>query len=455
METYFYKMMLLSAIFILGYFLFLEKEKNHIFKRFYLLMSLLFSLLIPLISITYESVAIEENINFSNHPIEILPKTQLAETSLFTLENVIFVIYFLGFIFFLSKFLWGFFQIFKTIRNSEKSKLNNYTIILNKNKITPYSFWNYIFLYKNDFLENKIDAKILQHEEAHVLQKHSLDVVFIEILLCVFWFNPVFYFYKKAMITNHEFLADEAVLQKNQDVENYQKLILNELISEKILFTHPFNLNNTKKRIIMMTTKSTKIGKLKSYLTIPISAILFFAFVEKVPAKVETKNNRNSIFIKRKNQEITHNILLKNDTISPKKKEENKTEKVFKNQVNKLQESIKKRQKINQLPPPLPPILTPAEFPDGVNKLRQKIAENFDLQALSNEKGTLKTVLNISVSRNGTIEKITAEGENEAFNKEAVRSFKLANKNIKWKSGENYGKPCLTTMTFPITMNFE
>ena len=94
-------------------------------------------------------------------------------------------------------------------------------------------------------------------------------------------------------VTNHEFLADEVVLSQNNDIISYQKLILYELISEKILFTHPFNLHNTKKRIVMMTNKLTKIAKLKSYLTLPISALLFFAFVEKVPAKIENTVNKS------------------------------------------------------------------------------------------------------------------------------------------------------------------
>ena len=450
METYIYKIIALSAIFILLYFVFLEKEKNHVFKRFYLFTSILFSALIPLMSITYGSILAEENVILSNQKMIIIPEKQLVESSIFTLENILLVIYFLGFLFFFAKFLFGLFQIYKTIRNSEKRKFNHYTIILNKNKITPHSFWNYIFLYKNDFLENKIDAKILQHEEAHVLQKHSLDVVFIEFLLCVFWFNPAFYFYKKAMITNHEFLADEAVLQKNQDVENYQKLILTELISEKILFTHPFNLNNTKKRIVMMTTKITKIAKLKSYLTLPISATLFFAFVEKVPAKVEMNDERKSAFIKEKNQEILHAMQLKNDTISPKKMEENKTEKFFKKQVNKLQKTIKNRQEINQSSPP---ILTPAQFPGGMNALRQKFAENIDTNNFS-EKGTLKGIILFNVQPDGKTADVFYEFDNKTFQSKAQEAIEKSLKGVTWKPGTLNGKPVASQLKLPITMNF-
>ena len=412
---------------------------------------MLFSVLIPLISITYGEIRIEKHTIVNHQEIIILPETKWVEFSVYTIENILLGIYLLGLTILLLKFSWGIFKLIKEIKTSEKIKQNNFTFILKQNKITPYSFWNCIFLNKKDFLDGKIDAKIILHEKTHINQKHSIDVLFIELLLCVFWFNPAFYFYKKAMITNHEFLADEAVLQKNQDVENYQKLILTELISEKILFTHPFNLNNTKKRIVMMTTKITKIAKLKSYLTLPISATLFFAFVEKVPAKVEMNDERKSAFIKEKNQEILHAMQLKNDTISPKKKEENKTEKFFKKQVNKLQKTIKNRQEINQSSPP---ILTPAQFPGGMNALRQKFAENIDTNNFS-EKGTLKGIILFNVQPDGKTADVFYEFDNKTFQSKAQEAIEKSLKGVTWKPGTLNGKPVASQLKLPITMNFE
>lgn len=451
METYIYKMIALSAIFILLYFVFLEKEKNHRFKRFYLLSSALFSVFIPLISIPYGSIEVAESISQNNAELMILPETKLVEPSIFTTENLLWAIYILGFSILFLKFSWGIFKLIKEIKFSEKIKQDHYQFILKQNKFTPYSFWNAIFLNKTDFLEEKIDDKIILHEKAHINQKHSFDVLFIEIMLCIFWFNPAFYFYKKAMMTNHEFLADEEVLKQNQDVENYQKLILNELISEKIVFTNPFNLNNTKKRIVMMTAKSTKYGRLKSYLTLPISAILFFTFVEKIPAKVEMNDERKSAFIKEKNQEILHAMQLKNDTISPKKKEENKTEKVFKKHVNKLQKTIKNRQEINQSSPP---ILTPAQFPGGMNALRQKFAENIDTNNFS-EKGTLKGVIWFNVPPDGKTADVFYEFDNKTFQSKAQEAIEKSLKGVTWKPGTLNGKPVASQLKLPITMNFE
>ena len=458
METYIYKMIALSAIFILLYFVFLEKEKNHHFKRFYLLISALFSVLVPLLSIPYGSIEVVESISQNNAELMILPETKLVEPSIFTKENLLWAIYIVGFSLLFLKFSWGIFKLIKEIKFSEKIKQDHYQFILKQNKFTPYSFWNAIFLNKSDFLEGKIDYKIILHEKAHVNQKHSIDVIFIEIMLCVFWFNPAFYFYRKAIVTNHEFLADEVVLSQNNDIISYQKLILDELISEKILFTHPFNLHNTKKRIVMMTNKLTKIAKLKSYLTLPISALLFFAFVEKVPAKIEnTVNNSLQKIVKKGEAQFSETqvsnieksalknemISIKKDTIKPKKQ---KLEKV-------------KDENIEMIPPP-PPVKeitsqAEPEFPGGLAVLRNKLAENFDVSKMKNSKGTLKGVLIIIVSEDGKSYNANYQFDDENFKTAAKDALEKTLKGVEWKPGTLNGKPVASQFKMPITMNFE
>ena len=458
METYIYKMIALSAIFILLYFVFLEKEKNHHFKRFYLLISALFSILVPLISINYGAIEVVENINPNNSELMILPETKLVESSIFTTENMLWAIYIVGFSLLFLKFSWGIFKLIKEIKFSEKIKQDHYQFILKQNKFTPYSFWNAIFLNKSDFLEGKIDYKIILHEKAHVNQKHSIDVIFTEIMLCVFWFNPTFYFYRKAIVTNHEFLADEVVLSQNNDIISYQKLILDELISEKILFTHPFNLHNTKKRIVMMTNKLTKIAKLKSYLTLPISALLFFAFVEKVPAKIENTVNKSLQKIVKKGEaqfsetQVSNieksafkneMISIKKDTIKPKKQK-----------VKKVKE-----ENTEMIPPP-PPVekiesQTQAEFPGGNAALRQKFIENFDSSKLQNKKGMFKGTINFIISEDGKSYNANYQFDDENFKTAAKDALEKTLKGVEWKPGTLNGKPVASQFKMPITMNFE
>src|SRR5690606_39609713 len=68
---------------------------------------------------------------------------------------------------------------------------------------------------RNEYENNQIDQELFVHEKAHITQKHSLDILFIEALQILFWFNPLIYLYKKAMKLNHEFLADQKVDRKS------------------------------------------------------------------------------------------------------------------------------------------------------------------------------------------------------------------------------------------------
>ncbi|UKB79840.1 M56 family metallopeptidase [Chryseobacterium sp. MEBOG07] len=129
---------------------------------------------------------------------------------------------------------------------------------------------------KND----TIDPRIFLHEKTHIEQKHSIDVLFLNILKIFTWFNPVLFLYKKAVITNHEFLADEAVMKSNYNIKEYQSLILEEILShQNPPLTHSFNFNNTKKRFIMMKTKKTKFSLLRKAtgITVLIAAVALFS----------------------------------------------------------------------------------------------------------------------------------------------------------------------------------
>jgi beta-lactamase regulating signal transducer with metallopeptidase domain len=88
-------------------------------------------------------------------------------------------------------------------------------IILMKEKITPHSFGKYIFINMEDYENTLFTKEIIIHESSHIKQCHFLDVIFVELLIIFFWFNPMLYFYRNKIKQNHEFLADKAVIRKN------------------------------------------------------------------------------------------------------------------------------------------------------------------------------------------------------------------------------------------------
>jgi murein DD-endopeptidase MepM/ murein hydrolase activator NlpD len=114
----------------------------------------------------------------------------------------------------------------------------------------------------------------------HARQKHSFDVIILELLLVLQWFNPFIYRYRQAFKEVHEYLADRGVLIKNNDKLAYQKLILDQIEKNfNVNLASQFNYSLTKNRIKMMTRiNSGKLAKFKILLVIPLVAILLMAF---------------------------------------------------------------------------------------------------------------------------------------------------------------------------------
>jgi len=243
----------LCLILLLGvYHFFLEKEKMSIFNRFYLLGSLVFSFMIPFLKFDLGSV-------FHNGLIPNSIQTIQGETIIINQKSNNFSIFFWTFYgiitaLFTVRFGKNLIQISFKIRLNPKEKFENATLVLVEEKILPHTFMDYIFINRVNYENRKIEGELFTHELTHVSQKHTLDVLFIEILKTVFWFNPILIFYKKAIQLNHEFLADEKVVKSYNNVPFYQNLLL-EKASWNSNFYLASNLNFlvTKKRLIMMT----------------------------------------------------------------------------------------------------------------------------------------------------------------------------------------------------------
>lgn len=278
MLTIILKIILCSSVFIAVYYLFLEKEKMYRFNRFYLLSSLVLSYVIPFITITVQQPRSENKpeIIFEETAQQIIYTQPVQES--FDWMNVLWMVYGAVTLFFLIKSILSI-RAVKRLQG-EKHLYQNHRVVITKENLAPFSFWNTIYLGEDYIKDNTIDPRIFLHEKSHLDQKHSIDLILMDLLKIFTWFNPVLFLYKKAIMTNHEFLADEAVLKSRYNVKDYQSLILEEIIAGQSLhLTHSFNFNNTKKRFIMMTAKKSKFIVLKKAagLTALVAAAALFA----------------------------------------------------------------------------------------------------------------------------------------------------------------------------------
>ncbi len=266
------------------YYFFLRNGNDFRFQRLYLILTGVISVIIPLLNIRVPSDAIplsgqfllfqEEYIDFSGQIKEGL----YANHSSLDLPVVLLTIYLIGVFLFLVRMVYFLYKPIKIICRYGIEKKGKVNLILSDNIHSPFSIFNFIFLNRSHVSTRFLD-EVLAHEKVHVAQKHTLDLLFIELLLVFQWFNPVVFLIRKSLQEVHEFLADEAVLQRGFDRSSYIGLILQQVIRKPMMgLVSQFN-SLTKKRIVMITKNKTKKKFTLKYLFIlPVVSVLFFAF---------------------------------------------------------------------------------------------------------------------------------------------------------------------------------
>lgn len=281
------------------YELFLKRDTWFRFNRYYLLFGLIFSFVVPFIGFTATSVGVNSQNQFQfNELIQMGSYVKSFEqNTLNKLPQINFyvLIYLVICGLFFVRLFVQFMKIYKTIHANEIINLKNYKIVLLNNASSPYSFFQYIFINKDDYAS--IGAyELILHESTHARQKHSFDVILLEIILVLQWFNPFIYRYRLAFKEVHEYLADRGVLVKRNDKTAYQKLILNQIEkSFQMNLASHFNYSLTKNRIKMMTRiNSSKKAYFKTILVLPLVFVLLSAFtIETAKESVIEKSSFN------------------------------------------------------------------------------------------------------------------------------------------------------------------
>lgn len=330
MMVYLIKSTFLFLVFFLIYKWNLENKKALKFRRFYLLVSLVLALTLPLLKIQFtvtQNVIVETKQMVLEQMPEIVPFQEIAietEKSL----SIVLMVYLVISTIFLIRFGYNIYKIFK-LKRTGKTINSKFGSIITHSKIkTPFTFLNCIYVNKQIWEKGEIDQAILFHEQAHVQQKHSLDVLFVEILKIFFWFQPFIYFYKRIVQENHEYLADDFSLQKTLNLNHYQTLILNYYSNEPIVaLSSSIHFNNLKKRFIMMkNVEKGRVWETIFYSSAVLVTYFGFVGIEAKAAEINKIETKVSSLIEQptkipKNVEPTESIRkevkeeMKNDPI--------------------------------------------------------------------------------------------------------------------------------------------
>ncbi|HAS44712.1 MAG TPA: hypothetical protein DCS93_29810 [Microscillaceae bacterium] len=246
---------------LLGFYkLALAQIKIPHINRCYLMGSIVFSIIIPLVTFSGATQP-SQSILLDNHIPHIFKElpTQIKTSSPVFGGYWLTSVYLLGIIIFGVRFIIGLINLKKSISYHEKKQARNHTKVLISTQTAPYSFLQYIFLSKHDFEQGHIAKEVLLHEQAHIDQKHSLDILFVELLQIFFWWNPMIYWIKGAIKLNHEFLADQQAIKQVAHLTDYQEVLLyysGSKLPHRLTSNISYSL--TKKRILMISEKTSK-----------------------------------------------------------------------------------------------------------------------------------------------------------------------------------------------------
>lgn len=470
METYIIKVILASCVFIAFYFLLLEKEKSFKFNRVYLLSTLAFALIFPLLQYEVQAKPIlAEGIPVFSEPSANLAVSQGEEAGI-NWTIILISVYAIVALFLFFKYV---FNIVKLLNIKGKTIVyKNIKLKVLKQNLTPFSFLNTIFVGEKYFENNRIKDEIFQHEKTHIDSRHSYDLLFMELCMVFMWFNPAFYFYKKAFVNNHEFMADENVLRNFTDIKKYQHLILDEINQpkDKVNLTNHFYFNNTKQRIIMMTKSNKKTAKWKSFLSVPLIAGVAFFTVQKVYAKAEISNN------------VKGAVTNVYDTTKLPEASSKIADEIKFEQIQKIDSSKNRKIKDSAIPtaPPIPPPPVaapsdaplpptteeipavvqqdePAQFPGGLNALRILIGNTFDNSSIIKPEGKMTVISSTKmlIDENGKMSAIEVNSINPSFAKEIKRTIEKIGETNAWIPAKKDGKPVKSYYKLPVTMAFE
>ena len=274
--------------------LLLSRETFHRFNRVALLVVMALALVLPWIrfSLDASSPIFPHMVVLDEMFVTPASEAQPAQaSSLWSLSGIVTVLYFVGMTAVLVWLLhsqWSLRRLLKTGRT--ESLPGDITLHVLPGDIAPFSYFNHIVISEQDYRDNP--QEILTHERAHVSLRHSLDVVFVSLVTLFQWWNPAAWLLCHELRQVHEFEADEAVLNSNVDVKQYQLLLIRKSVGDQLFsMANNFNYQSLKKRIRMMTiNKSSRWKRLRALAVVPVIALAMLAFANPTIDAAAVKN---------------------------------------------------------------------------------------------------------------------------------------------------------------------
>lgn len=303
---YLLQMFIISGLLYGYYHWVLRDNKFHRYNRFFLLISLAISCIVPLLNIpVYLS---DDNLLPAAmlQPLQVITSPGLAELpeqagtnvnnpgSFFTTGNILLLVYITACILFFFRILFSLKKIWLLAQLNKATKIGDIKFFNTTEPGTPFSFFRLLFWNRKIDLASGKGEQIFRHELFHIQQRHSWDVIFLEMLTAIFWINPFFHFIKKEIKAIHEFLADEFAIQENNKWQ-YAELLLMQALQTRHSLVNPFFHNQIKRRIAMITTSKKPAHQyLRKLMVLPIAAVILIVFAFSYKSRHLQKNESSN-----------------------------------------------------------------------------------------------------------------------------------------------------------------
>lgn len=272
MLIYILKSIFISGIFTGYYWIALRNKSFNYYNRFYLLLSIACSLIIPLLNYTWFTIEKEEipvspekisylTVQVTGNSATSFPWFSIATCVIIGVSLVLIIM-----------FARNILKVYQLKRKSAVLTMDGIDLIYTDLEHAPFSFLNNLFWKESISMDSSYGKKIFKHELTHIHQKHTVDILFCQVVNAIFWMNPFNWLIQKELKAIHEFIADKKAIGNN-DVEDFARLLLQAHYGNHFLSpTHSFYYSSIKRRLLMLsTTHRTKFSYLRRVLVLPVS----------------------------------------------------------------------------------------------------------------------------------------------------------------------------------------
>ncbi|MDC7999354.1 M56 family metallopeptidase [Gilvibacter sediminis] len=285
MELFYYliKSASILGLFYVVYWFALRRHTWFIANRQYLIFGILAALLLPLVEFTQTVYVpapdLMPSTSFAGTPLMVTEQAPVATAEPFDWVLLAVSLYLIGCLAGLIRFSYQSWSLLRVLKQGNYEKHNKFYYVKTNQNIAPFSFFKYL-VYNPELHSAEELEMILQHERAHAQGWHSVDVLLSNLLTIVHWLNPVAWLYKKSIIQNLEYIADQQTVREVPSKTAYQlALVKASTGAQHLALSNSFYQSFIKNRIVMLNAnQSRKIKKWRLLLILPLLVGFMYSF---------------------------------------------------------------------------------------------------------------------------------------------------------------------------------